>query len=244
MVDYCASYFWSVPNSQHRYYGQSKTPQQRLSLKKRDRIKSPYLCELHWLYVTRRIDHKILSLVCSCVNDIAPEYPQELTQQGLPVRCDPAPDPPNVACSDPVMNLKQDPPPPPERTTTKNNIGVRAISKLHPKCGTSCLLISLGESISKRTFRKGENLKMCLSQGICFFVCASKTFVFLLPSLLDSYSTFDLCLSCFVHARVCMCGAGGVFSCFVFFSLFLFTSMFLFFFPSPQEHSILVLARD
>ena len=53
--------------------------------KRSDRI-SPTLRELHWLPVEKRIDHKILSLVYSCMNGTAPQYLGELIPRYLSVR--------------------------------------------------------------------------------------------------------------------------------------------------------------
>ena len=81
--DYCNSCLWGVPKNQlERLQKVQNTAARFVSgVKKYDHIS-----ELHWLPVTKRIDHKILSLAYECVDGTAPSYLREIVPKHVPLR--------------------------------------------------------------------------------------------------------------------------------------------------------------
>ena len=78
-LDYCNSCLWGLPQNQLQRLQKVQNTAARIvsGIKKSDHI-TPVLKDLHWLPVTKRIDHKILSLAYSCMEGTAPHYLQEL----------------------------------------------------------------------------------------------------------------------------------------------------------------------
>ena len=72
-LDYCNSCLWGVPKNQLERLQKVQNTAARIvsRVKKCDHI-TPVFKELHWLPVTKRIDHKILSLVYGSVDGNAP----------------------------------------------------------------------------------------------------------------------------------------------------------------------------
>ena len=86
-LDFCNSCLWGLPQIQLQRLQRVQNAAARVvSLSKRSDHISPVLEHLHWLPVAKRIDHKVLSLVCSCIEGTAPGYLQELVPPHAPNR--------------------------------------------------------------------------------------------------------------------------------------------------------------
>ena len=74
-LDYCNSCLWGIDDGQvHRLQVVQNTAARIVSrTRKRDHI-SPVLKSLHWLPMSERIEHKVISLTYQCYNNEAPEY--------------------------------------------------------------------------------------------------------------------------------------------------------------------------
>ena len=60
----------------------------RISILQVDKYASPRECmkNLHWLLISKRIEHKILTIVYTCTRGLAPKYLQDLIKQCIPSR--------------------------------------------------------------------------------------------------------------------------------------------------------------
>ena len=86
-LDYCNSCLWGLPQNQLQRLQRVQNTAARIvsRTKKCDHI-TPVLRDLHWLPIEKRISHKILSLVYSCLDGTAPLYLQELVSRHAPSR--------------------------------------------------------------------------------------------------------------------------------------------------------------
>ena len=86
-LDYCNSCLWGVNDNQLKRLQKVQNSAARIvtRTKKSDHI-TPVLRDLHWLPVEKRIEHKLLSIVYSCVEGTAPAYLQELVPKHAPSR--------------------------------------------------------------------------------------------------------------------------------------------------------------
>ena len=84
---YCSSCLRSMRKNQLLRLQRFQNTAARIATqtKRSDHI-TPILHELHWLPVEMRIDYKILSLVYSCIKDVAPQYLRALLSRYPPVR--------------------------------------------------------------------------------------------------------------------------------------------------------------
>jgi hypothetical protein len=86
-LDYCNSCLWGLPQNQLQRLQKVQNAAARVvSLTKKTDHITPVLNDLHWLPVQKRIEHKVLSLVFSCIKGCAPAYLKELVQLHAPSR--------------------------------------------------------------------------------------------------------------------------------------------------------------
>ena len=116
---------------------------------------TPIFRELHWLPVEMRIDHKILSLVYSCMNGKAPNSLQELIPRYLPVRHLRS----STQCLLHISSVDQG-------NIKKKDFGVRAFSSAAPKLWNS-LPVTLRQHNSKETAKKNPRTYLFSENHIC-----------------------------------------------------------------------------
>ena len=65
------------PKQQEQQTNKKENGAKNVTQTKRSNYIRPISRELHWLPIERRIDHKLLSLVYSCMDDTTPQYLQK-----------------------------------------------------------------------------------------------------------------------------------------------------------------------
>ena len=120
-LDYCNSVLWGLPATQLDRLQRVQNAAARIVTRtKRTEHITPVLHSLHWLPITKRIDHKILSLAYSCMRNTAPEYLSEIVPVYQPPRR-------LRSCSQSLFCL------PSSENTNKKRSGARAFKNAVPK---------------------------------------------------------------------------------------------------------------
>ena len=85
--DYANSILFGVPDIMMKQLQHVQNMAAKVVLQA-DKYASPRECmkNLHWLPISRTIEHKILTVVHKCTRGIAPKYLQDLIKQCIPNR--------------------------------------------------------------------------------------------------------------------------------------------------------------
>ena len=86
-LDYANSILFGVPDIMMKQLQHVQNIAAKVSLQA-DKYASPSECmkNLHWLPISKRIEHKILTVVYKCTRGLAPKYLQDLIKQCIPSR--------------------------------------------------------------------------------------------------------------------------------------------------------------
>ena len=86
-LDYCNSVLYGLPSCQIKRLQHVQNTAARIVTRSkcRDHV-TPLLKKLHWLPVSQRIDHKIMSLTYKCQNNTGPQYLQDVITPYRPTR--------------------------------------------------------------------------------------------------------------------------------------------------------------
>ena len=86
-LDYCNSLLATIPQYLVHKLQRVQNHAARLVLQvSKRRSVSPLLQTLHWLPITKRIDHKVSSLCYASLNDLAPKYLTDVVENYIPNR--------------------------------------------------------------------------------------------------------------------------------------------------------------
>ena len=155
-LDYCNNCLWNMPKKQLvRLQRVQNTAARTVTQTRRSDHVTPIFRELHWLPVETSMDHKILSLVYSCMNGKAPNSLQELIPRYLPVHHLQSSTQSGLC----ILNVE-------EGNKNKNSLESEHVSMLHPKLWNS-LLITLRQHNSKETAKKNPRTYLFSENHIC-----------------------------------------------------------------------------